>query len=274
MGASIAVTADGRDEWIEARETLHAHGSVLVHGRLPDWRPQAADNETLSTAVGGGRTGRRQLAHAAARERRAASHLLLGHAVAVALCTDVAEIELTRGPTGRPAVRGCDQIDISLSHTADLLLVGLTTRGLIGVDAEPADRRLRAAGLERRVCTVRERGDLDALPPRERASGLLRLWTLKESYTKAIGQGQRFPFDAFGFGPEGEPVRVHRPDGTPATGSEWSFRSDIRYVHGVAFRMSAAVRDVGLGRTTDIDVATTLDAGIVSTVQEALDGWE
>jgi len=46
---------------------------------------------------------------------------------------------------GRPHLRGCDQVDISLSHSSDLLFVGITSRiisssALVSAVPDPAHR--------------------------------------------------------------------------------------------------------------------------------------
>jgi 4'-phosphopantetheinyl transferase len=89
------------------------------------------------------------------------------------------------------------------------------------VDAEPVERS--AAGAEQRICLPEE---LRALPPgpggrRERQ--LLRLWTLKEAYTKALGQGLRIPARSFGFGlGTDEAFLLDAQVRAPGTGG-WSF---------------------------------------------------
>ncbi|MDG4860564.1 4'-phosphopantetheinyl transferase superfamily protein [Streptomyces sp. T-3] len=273
LGEPIAVKATVAD-WAQVREELHSHGSALVHGRLDDWRPDTADGQALRAVLGRDWTRYRTIAHAGIRERYAASRRLLKHAAAAVLRADAVDMELTYGPSGRPSLRGCDQIDISLSHTDDLLLVGLTTRGLIGVDAECAGRPLYSRGLGKNICTPQERRDLELLPEQERNPGLVRLWTLKEAYSKAIGQGMQFRFTAFGFGPDGRPVSVNRPDGTPGAGAEWSFRTYALDVDGAAFVVSAAVHDTGLGRTLDTDVTTMLDSETVAAISEWLSGQD
>ncbi|MHC0430223.1 4'-phosphopantetheinyl transferase family protein [Streptomyces sp. O3] len=269
LGDPIAVTATGAD-WSLVRDDLRRHGSALVHGRLADWRPDTGDAQALRALLGRDWPRYSGIAHAEIRERYAASRRLLKHAAAAALRADATDMELAYGPTGRPSLRGCDQIDISLSHTDDLLLVGLTTRGLIGVDAELADRQLYEKRLDRHICTTQERRDLERLPVDERNPSLLRLWTLKEAYSKAIGQGMQFRFTEFGFGPDGRPVRVNRPDGTTGAGAEWFFRTFARDVGGVAFVMSAAVHDQGFGRTLDTEITTMLDAETVAAISEAV----
>ncbi|MCX3061380.1 4'-phosphopantetheinyl transferase family protein [Streptomyces beihaiensis] len=269
LGEPVAVTATGAD-WARVRADLRHHGSALVHGRLADWRPDEGDERALRAVLGRDWARYRDIAHDEIRKRYAASRSLLKHAAAAALRADVSDVELAYGPTGRPSLRGCDQIDISLSHTDDLLLVGLTSRGLIGVDAELASRQLYRKGLAQHICTPQERRDLERLPDEERNPSLLRLWTLKEAYSKAIGQGMQFRFSEFGFGPDGKPVRVNRPDGTPGVGAEWFFRTYSLDVGGVLFVVSAAVHDAGLGRTLDTEITTMLDAETVDVINASL----
>ncbi|MFJ2239666.1 4'-phosphopantetheinyl transferase family protein [Streptomyces sp. NPDC087859] len=265
----IAVTSDGAD-WSLLRADLRRHGTALVHGGLADWRLPPGEESLLREVLGRDLPRYLSLDDAELRARYAASRRLLKGAAAAALGVGSADLELTYGPTGRPSLRGFDQIDISLSHTGDRLLVGLTTRGLIGVDVEPAARHLYRPSLKRRICTPQESRDLERLPQEDRNVGLVRLWTLKEAYSKAIGQGMAFRFTEFGFGPETMPVRVHRPDGSAGTGAQWSFRTYAVDAGGAAFVMSAAVHDTGLGRTLDTDVATMLDAETVTAITGAL----
>ena len=268
-GEPIAMTPEGAD-WSPLRADLRRHGTALVHGRLTDWQVPPGEEHLLHEVLGRDLPSHLALGHADLRARYAASRRLLKRAAAAALGVHPADLELSYGPTGRPSLRGFDQIDISLSHTADLLLVGLTTRGLIGVDAEPASRQLYRRGLRRHTCTPQESRDLEQLPEADRDGALLRLWTLKEAYSKAIGQGLAFRFTEFGFGPADEPVRVNRPDGRAGTGAEWSFSTHTVDVGGAAFVVSAAVHDTGLGRTLDTEVATMLDPETVTAITGAL----
>ena len=162
-------------------------------------------------------------------------------------------------------------MDISLSHTDDVLLVGLTTRGVIGVDAEQADRPMYRSGLGKHVCTPHELQMLEELPEPERDGALVRLWTLKEAYSKARGLGMQFKFTEFGFGPGSEPAVVNRPDGEPGTGAEWSFRT---YAIDEDYLVSVAVGDSGFGSTQDVAAGTMLDGGFMDLLTEVLAGDE
>lgn len=253
--------------WNQVRRDLRQSGSALLWARLSALGAKVPGDEALREVLGRDWSRYLELTHADVRRRYAASRLLLKYAAGAVLRSDPEQLELAYGPTGRPYLRGYDQIDISLSHTGDVLLVGLTTRGLIGVDAERMDRQMYGGGLGRHVCTPYELITLAALDERERNPSLVRLWTLKEAYSKAIGQGMNFRFTEFGFGPDGRPVQVQRPDGTIGTGDEWGFRS---FVIDDAYCVSAAVYDAGFGTTAEMDVATMLDQDCVDAIEDAL----
>lgn len=254
-------------DWGRLRTDLADTGTALLIAKLADWAPSQADGPSLRELLGRDWSRYLDIAHPDIRLRFAASRSLLKHAAGAALHGDPRELELSYGPTGRPYLRGFDQLDISLSHTKDLLLVGLTSLGLIGVDAELADRQLYQKGMGRHVCTSYEMVMLANLPAEDRNPALLRLWTLKEAYSKAIGQGMQFRFTEFGFGPDGKPIRVHRPDGTPGTGAEWGFRT---FALDSGYCVSAAVYDAGFGRALDTRLMTMLDVETVEALTTEL----
>ncbi|MFP8961170.1 4'-phosphopantetheinyl transferase family protein [Streptomyces nanhaiensis] len=246
-------------------------------GRLPDWRPPDGD-AALRRMLGRDWHRYEAMSRPLMKERFAASRLLLRHVVAAAIDTAPEQVDLAYQPGGRPYVRGCDQIDVSLSHTRETLVVGITRRGRIGVDVESADRRMAGTGSESQGCTPYELARLDEGEEGDRNAALVRLWTLKEAYSKALGQGLRFRFTEFGFDLGADRIRLVRPDGTPAGGGEWTFGTGVlgggpggrdgdgdggsagdagEYVVGTA------VYDSGFGEDSDLSVRTALDAGLL-----------
>ncbi|MFM9368674.1 4'-phosphopantetheinyl transferase family protein [Streptomyces sp. Da 82-17] len=214
--------------WEEVRAAFVREGAVVVHARVGALLPGGR-----ASGAGGGpaRPGR-------ARDRSAASRLLLRSVAGALLLAPPEEVEVARAPGGRPYLRGVDGLDVSIGHTGDLLAVGVSRLGRIGVDVERAERRMTALGTERHACTPYELQALRSVPEEGRDRELVRLWTLKEAYSKATGQGLRLRFTEFGFdgGPPGSPVRMLLPDGTPAEVPGWTFHSVRVGVHvlGVA----------------------------------------
>ncbi|GHH51163.1 4'-phosphopantetheinyl transferase family protein [Streptomyces candidus] len=245
--------------WEPVGETLERTGSVLVHAAVPGWRPETETQEAVRRLLG--RDWRRyENLRPGMRDRFVASRLFLRYTAAAVLGTAPDLVDLSYQPGGRPYVRGCDQIDVSLSHTEETMVVGVTRRGRIGVDVERADRRLAGTGSELQACTPYEKRRLDEGGDAARNDTMVRLWTLKEAYSKALGQGLRFRFTEFGFELAGTGARLIRPDGSPAAGDEWAFGT-----FGVAERyvVSAAVHDSGFGGPADVSVATMLDEGLL-----------
>ncbi|MET7716853.1 4'-phosphopantetheinyl transferase superfamily protein [Streptomyces sp. NPDC005407] len=246
--------------WEQVRDAVREYGSVVVHAQLDDWLPADLDAPELRPLLGRDYTRFAAMTHYQIRSRFVASRLLLKHVACAIIEASPQSVELAYKPGGRPYLRGLDQIDISLSHTDTLLLVGLTRRGWIGVDAELRDRPMLGLGTENQVCTPHEREALAQIADERRNGALVRLWTLKEAYSKAIGQGMRFRFTEFGFGPQERKVQVLRPDGSRGTGDEWTFHTclvDRRYT------VSVALFDAGFGDTSDTAASTMLDAGLM-----------
>jgi 4'-phosphopantetheinyl transferase len=248
-------------------DDLAAAGWAVLHARTGDWLPADPDAPELHRLLGRDLDRYLGMRHPRTRGQFAATRSLLKHAAGAVLRVPPESVELAYSAFGRPSLRGFDQVDISLSHTADFLVVGLTTRGRIGVDAELADRPLLRGGAEQHICTPHEIATLARVPEPGRNRAAVRLWTLKEAYSKAIGQGLRFRFTEFGFGGDGRPVRVQRPDGTPGTGREWTFAT---FRTGLRYTVSVAVHDAGFGAAPDTAAATMLDPTLVHAVRTGL----
>lgn len=127
-----------------------------------------------------------------ARQRSALARVVLRAALADALGAPPASfaLEWSRGPAllGEPG--SPDVPWLSVSHSAERVVVALATAGQVGVDIETAARgeRLRPTVVER-ITTPVERAALAKMdgPARERAA--IQLWTAKEAILKATKEG-------------------------------------------------------------------------------------
>ncbi|MEV1026982.1 4'-phosphopantetheinyl transferase superfamily protein [Streptomyces sp. NPDC050264] len=258
IGEPIHVLPTG--PWPRVHDQLRRHGNAVVHTTWGEWLPATVTEPRLRRLLGRRDWSRwRRIPDPAVRYRFAASRLLMKYTAAAALQTRPELLEVSYRLGGRPFLRGFDQIDLSLTHTGELMAVGLSKDGRIGVDAEPTDRRMSVEVLQPQMCTPAEAAALAPLPQDEQAARTLRLWTLKEAYTKALGQGMRLRFTEFGFGPHGD--RLLSRDGTAAFDSEWGFAT--HHVLG-RYLLSTACHDEGLDTDHDVPAGSTLDAGFAA----------
>ncbi|WP_438433067.1 4'-phosphopantetheinyl transferase family protein [Gorillibacterium sp. sgz500922] len=97
-------------------------------------------------------------------------------------------IQITRTPFGKPMLAGYPGVHFNLSHTRKWVVCGLHSEP-VGVDVERIKSgRVGAAEL---LCGVEELERLHLLRDWEQDLYLCRLWSLKESYVKALGLGLR-----------------------------------------------------------------------------------
>ncbi len=90
-------------------------------------------------------------------------------------------------------------LDFNLAHTDGYVLCAVSEGAAVGIDVE---RHARAGDLRKvapRFLAATEAAALAALAPAARDARLLRLWTLKEAYSKALGLGLTMGYRATAF---------------------------------------------------------------------------
>lgn len=86
---------------------------------------------------------------------------------------------------------GASPPEINVAHAADVVVVALSEERAVGIDVEPFDRELDADLLADRVFTPPERERWRAQPDATRRAFFVHVWTCKEAFLKATGQGLR-----------------------------------------------------------------------------------
>ncbi|MFD8122985.1 4'-phosphopantetheinyl transferase family protein [Streptomyces albidoflavus] len=144
------------------------------------------------------------------RDRRQylVSHVLVRRVLALECGIAESESVIWRSSRGRPFLqkpagglpRGGAELDFNLSHAGGHNLLGLVRHNRIGVDVERLDRgRQGLATIVETFAPEERRWVAQAPPGPARDVRTLRLWTLKEAYSKARGLGLGLSFDTFSF---------------------------------------------------------------------------
>lgn len=134
------------------------------------------------------------LRHEKDRNRSLAAGLLLDHALAVYGLQE-RSVEYEIGEWGKPVLKYHPEICFSLSHSGDYAICTIGDK-MVGNDIE----RVRAGRLKV-ADRFFAREELDwlygARQEEEQTLRMFRLWTMKESFVKAVGRGMSLPLKDF-----------------------------------------------------------------------------
>ena len=129
--------------------------------------------------------------HGADRARLAGAGWLLRYALSQEGIPVHAQ-QFTTSPDGKPMLAN-GSLDFSLSHSGEWVLCAVSSQ-LVGVDVELPRCTLATA---RRFFAPEEVAMVESLPKSAQADALLRLWTAKEAFTKALGTGLKQGLGSF-----------------------------------------------------------------------------
>jgi len=130
-------------------------------------------------------------------------------------------------PHGKPFIKdlpGVSDLQFNHSHADALVACAITRRHQLGVDVESITRNVNLA-VARHCLSPRELTEFQDMAPEDRPTYLLRQWTLKEAYSKALGLGLSLRFEdvSFAIDSAGNPQLIdHVSSATDAR--QWQFR--------------------------------------------------
>lgn len=118
------------------------------------------------------------------RDQSVAAHSLLIRSLAQHYGLEESDISIKKDGNGAPYVEGVDNVFVSITHTKGMVACAFAD-SRVGVDAQYITARRKS--VENRVFTQEESKLLDNAT--DENSAFFTLWTLKESWLKAIGTG-------------------------------------------------------------------------------------
>jgi 4'-phosphopantetheinyl transferase len=151
-------------------------------------------------------------------------------------------------PHGKVVLPGSD-LELSVSHSGDLVGLACHVGAAVGLDVEHLDRfdnRLDSdldSGLVQHVLAPTEQHRLDSLGPGQRQAGFLRYWTRKEALLKATGDGLRVDLRGLVLsGPDQPPVLLESRHLPPAGLTLYDLAAAPNHVGALAVRRDHPVR--------------------------------
>jgi phosphopantetheinyl transferase len=149
----------------------------------------------------------------AARDSAMAGKLLVRFALSRAVSQRVGprEWRFNKEPLTKPTVSAdLPNINFSVSHSADLVVVAVSRQLNLGIDIELVDQELEPGTIAGFIHPD-EAPVLRMAPPAAKVREFLRLWTKKEAYTKLTGDGHFLDFSSIDSASDSS---ISRTDGT------------------------------------------------------------
>ena len=153
--------------------------------------PQAVDPEVARTLSRDEVQRSRSFRYERDRRRYVQRRTILRMILGQYLSAPAATIRFTYGPNGKPALDVEDDAGLrfSLASSGEVALYAVTRARRVGVDVEALRPLIDLAGLIARFCTPREASHMAGLAAEERERAAFAVWTRKEAYVKALGEG-------------------------------------------------------------------------------------
>jgi 4'-phosphopantetheinyl transferase len=149
-----------------------------------------------------------------------------------------------RGLHGKPSLSGPTEIPMkfNLSHTTGVAVCGVTVGREVGVDVEALPARANMREVAARFFSKPEVELVQKLTPEESDQRSLELWTLKESFVKALGLGLSLEPNLFGFAfDSGGTPRLEFTTGVGEPLQDWRFaRLTLRSSYTAAIALQDA----------------------------------
>jgi len=109
------------------------------------------------------------------------------------------EVSLSfRQPGGKPYLLGNAHVQFNLSHSCNRSIFGAMPFTPVGVDIEEKNSAVHAISAAEAFLSETEMAVLDR-KPREKATSALRMWTIKEAFSKVSGRGVYEDFTVLDF---------------------------------------------------------------------------
>lgn len=127
---------------------------------------------------------------------------------------------------GKPYLSGEVALTFNLSHSRDWFCLAIANKAEVGCDIEWIDESIEHDDLIEQYFSKIEQLEYKSFPPAERPGIFFNLWTRKEAFIKAVGQGLSYGLDRFSVEAHntGHPRLLEVSDKN-ADISDWQFRA-------------------------------------------------
>jgi 4'-phosphopantetheinyl transferase len=138
------------------------------------------------------------------RRRFIVARVLLRRLLTTYAPAHASELRLGTGSHGKPCLADAADLRFNVSHAEDTAMYAIASGREVGIDVEATRRDIDIAGVARQAFSPGERAVLAALAPDARREAFFRIWTRKEAYVKARGEGLSYTTRSFTLSHDGD----------------------------------------------------------------------
>jgi len=149
------------------------------------------------------------------------------------------KLEFTYSLQGKPELNNIDiqeRLCFNVSHSQDLAVYAIALNHSVGIDLEHLRHIPDVQQLAERFFSPSESRIINALPEPQQQEVFFRLWTIKEAYLKATGEGLAgLQTIAVSFTPENS-INLHNTESNILLNTHWfctEFKPDPEYTGGL-----------------------------------------
>lgn len=145
---------------------------------------------------------------------------------------EAGSLRFSLNPHGKPRLasdHAPPHIHFSLSHSRQRVAMALTRDRELGADIEDISPRIDPLTMAAGCFASQEIAALRSVPAPQRLETFFRIWTLKEAYIKARGQGLSLPLKSFAVSPGPPPLLLAAPPDTSVHGwqlGQWQIEKE------------------------------------------------
>lgn len=228
---------------VEGWQPLSPRGAGLWCLALADV-PHDAWSRWTTLLDGGERDRAARFVHERDRYQFIAAHVLLRLLLQHLAGGPARGWRFVSGIRGKPSLHPehrLDRLAFNISHARGAVACAMTLDHAIGVDIEDVERSGRLLEIADAYFAPAELAILRAAPVAARRTVFFRLWTLKEAYIKAHGDGLSLPLDRFAFALSPPAIAFEPPlDDDPAAWQFCSLAPTPTHILSLAIRRGGA----------------------------------
>jgi 4'-phosphopantetheinyl transferase len=151
------------------------------------------------------------------------------------------KLEFTTNNFGKPSLIDAD-LKFNLSHSAEIALVAVSENSEVGVDVESFDKKIEHLENISQMFSSDETNYLENCPQTSQNKEFFRVWTRKEAFVKAKGEGLSMPLKSFSVINRNDKLtqkfKVKSADSAQEFWLGWDFEPAKHYVAALVAKVS------------------------------------